>query len=108
MKSLQSFSAFATNRADQRTRGVIRAGNKLHQRAEAPSSGPPENMQSREGRFESLSETRVTIGTTRTTNGLSDLRSQELVLRNVQWLPLSQRGPRNVRPGTAYCRRAGC
>src|SRR5437867_13167153 len=58
----------------------MRAGDKLHERAEAPRGWRTENVQTRHRRFESLPEPRVTV---EAVYGLYNLGGKELVLGNV-------------------------
>src|SRR5712671_2459579 len=80
--------SLAGNAAEQGARRVIRTNDKLHQRAEAPNGGRPQNVQLRHGRFKALTEPRVSL---ETTYGLRQLRRKELVFGNVHSVSSAQK-----------------
>ena len=66
------------DRAHQRTCGIMRPGNKLHQGPKLPGGRRAENMQARHGRLEAwLADMRIPVDTV---DGLQQFRSEETVL----------------------------
>ena len=68
------------NTAEQCARGVMGADDKLHQRAKTPNRRCTQKVQSGHGRFEPLSESRIS---SEAIDGLCQFRWKEVVLGNI-------------------------
>src|ERR1700730_195126 len=80
--------SFSGNAAEKGARSVMCTDDKLHQGSETPNGWRPENVQLRHGRFEALTEPRVSL---EMTYGLCQLRSKEIVFGNVHSVSGSQK-----------------
>src|SRR5882724_5812149 len=65
----------------------MRADHELHQRTEAPNGGGAQDVQSREGRFEAVGETGVSLVAA---DGTSKFGSEKIVLGNIHAISGSQ------------------
>jgi len=66
----------------------VSANNKLHERTETPNGGRSKKVQSRDGRFKPVAESRETF---KATYGMCEFRVKEIVLGNIHFVSGSQK-----------------